>query len=197
VTPELLAAWLFAAMIKAVTPGKYLAPPENVETVDDARARYQEIAAAAAEVALDPDERSVFPGDDGRRRTAALLLSLSMYESGWKRDVDLGIGKHDKPVKASRQYWCIMQIGVDGKTTSEGWTGPDLVADRTRCFRAGLHRLQRARGYCRAQGPDAWLRMYTLGSCTRGEKGAEQRLASVRRWMGYPFPAPTPAPSRP
>src|SRR5262245_33047462 len=110
-TPELLAAWLVAIMIKAVPPGKYLEPPENVETDADARARYEAIAGAAAEVALDPNERSVFPGDDGRRMTAALLLSLSMYESGWKRDVDLGIGKHNKPIRATRQYWCIMQVG--------------------------------------------------------------------------------------
>jgi hypothetical protein len=190
-TPELLAAWLVGIMITAVPPGKYLEPPENVETAADARARYQAIASAAAEVALDPNERSLFPGDDGRRMTAALLLVLSMYESGWKRDVDLGIGKHDKLVRASRQYWCIMQIGVDGKT-AEGWTGPELVADRTRCFRAGLHRLQRARGYCRAQGPDAWLRMYAKGSCSDAGKTADTRMATARRWMGHPFPPPTP-----
>jgi len=194
-TPELLAAWLVGIMLKAVPPGKYREPPELVETEADTRARYQAIAAALAEVVLDPNERSIFGGDDGRRRTASLLLSLSVYESGLKRDVDLGIGKHDKAPRNSRQYWCTLQIGVDGGKTAEGWTGPELVADRRKCFRAGLHRLLRARGSCSKHGPEAWLRTYTSGNCTQGEKAASQRMATAHRWMSYPFPAPTPAAS--
>jgi hypothetical protein len=185
--PDALAAWLVGVMLAAVPPGKFKKPAVAVEAEDETHARYQALATSLAEVVLDPEERSLFPGDDGRRQTAALMLALSYHESGWRRDVDLGI---DKKVRPGRQYWCVMQIGVD-KKTAEGWTGPDLVADREKCFRAGLHRLQQTRGSCRAQGHDAWLRSYASGNCTRGGKSVDQRMGTFRRWLTiHPVPAP-------
>ena len=188
--PEVLSAWLVGVMLSSMPPGKFKSPPDAVEPEAETPVRYKALATALAEVVLDPEERSLYPGPDGRRHTAALMLSLAYHESGYRRDIDLGIGKKERP---GRQYWCVMQIGVDGKT-AEGWTGPDLVADRHRCFRAALHKLQQTRGSCRAQGPDAWLRSYAAGDCSRGGKPAAQRIATFRRWLGiHPFPPPTPA----
>jgi hypothetical protein len=183
-SPDALATWVVTVMLSAMPPGKFQAPPDAVEPEAETRPRYERLARALAEVVLDPTERSLYAGPDGRRQTALLLLALSYHESGWRRDIDLGIGKQPRP---GRQYWCVMQVGVDGKT-AEGWTGPDLVSERERCFRAALHRLQQARGSCRAHGPDAWLRSYAAGDCTRGGKAADQRMGTFRRWLTlYPF----------
>ena len=183
--PEALSAWLLGVMLATMPPGKFKEPPAAVEPEEETRARYEGLSRALAEVVLDPEERSLYPGPDGRRQTAALMLSLAFHESGFRRDIDLGLGK--KP-HAGRQYWCVMQVGVDGKPTPEGWTGADLTADRRKCFRAALHKLQQTRGSCKAQGPDAWLRSYAAGDCSRGAKPAAQRIGTFRRWLAmYPY----------
>jgi hypothetical protein len=188
--PEALSAWAVAVMLAAIPPGKFQTPVEAVEPEAETRSRYDALAKGLAEVVLDPEERPLYPGPRGRPQTAALMLALSYHESGWRRDIDLGIGKKVRP---GRQYWCVMQVGLDGAAkTAEGYTGPELTADRRRCFRAALHRLQQTRGSCRAQGSDAWLRSYSAGDCSRGAKPADQRMGTFRRWLGiHPFPADT------
>jgi hypothetical protein len=180
-TAEVLASWLLGVMMATVPPGRSRYPSEARESAEQGQARYAEIADALARVALDPGERPVFVGKLGRERTAALMLALSYHESRWRRDVDLGLGTHGR-------YHCLMQVAVDRGRTPDGWTGKDLVASRERCFRAGLHILSRAQGSCKAQGPDAWLRLYTSGRCDRGRLPAEQRLVTLRSWLAaYPM----------
>jgi hypothetical protein len=183
-----LASWLLAVMLTASPPGRSRAPAEARETAAEGRARYERIAKDLAEVALDPAEAPVFSGKNARERTAALMLALAHHESGFRRDVDLGLGRPSRG-----RYWCMMQVAVDrslrGGRTPEGWSGPDLVSDRSHCFRAGLHILQRASGRCSSAGPDAWLNLYTSGHCTRGRRASQDRLGTYRRWLGErPFP---------
>lgn len=185
-TAEALAAWLLSVMLASVPPGRSKAPKEAVETAEDGRARYAEIARELAAVALDLEEKPVFGGKLGRERTAALMLAISHHESGWRRDVDLGLGAS---ARAEGRYHCLMQVAVErGKTTPEGWSARALTDSRERCFRAALHILQRAAGSCRAQGPDAWLRIYAGGACDRGRHAAERRLGTMRSWLAqYPM----------
>lgn len=180
-----LATWLLGVMLAATPPGKSRFPAESVESEADGRARYEQIAGALAEIALDPEEKPVFDGARGRERTAALVLAIARHESGFRRDVDLGLARH---ANGGGPYFCMMQVSVKGRTP-EGWTGADLTSDRRRCFRAGLHILQHARGSCRAEGPEAWLRLYTGGTCDRGRQAAEQRMATYKEWLAqHPFP---------
>ena len=188
-TAKLLASWLLSVMVSSAPPGRSRFPDEARESDDQGRARYTEIAEALAQVSMDPAEPAVFEGKLGRERGAALMLALAYHESGLRRDVDLGIGRHH----GGGRYFCLMQVAVDRKNnkgkTPEGWTGADLVASRDRCFRAGLHILQRARPACRKQGPDAWLRLYTSGHCDRGREPTEKRLATWRSWLvKHPLP---------
>src|SRR5262245_66320038 len=118
-TPEVLAGWLLGVMVATAPPGRSRFPTEARETPEDGRARYAAIAHAVAEVALDPDERPLFSGDRARERTAALLLSISWHESGWRRDVDLGIGSH---ARGGGRYHCVMQVAVDRSGRASGWT---------------------------------------------------------------------------
>ena len=185
-TAEMLASWLLGVMLATAEPGRSRFPVEARETPEEGRTRYAAIARAIADVSLDPQEAPVFTGEHARERTAALLLSVAYHESGWRRDVDLGLGPH---ARGGGRYHCIMQVAVDRGKHASGWTGAQLVESRQRCVRAALDVLQRAKGSCRAQGPDAWLRLYTSGQCTRGRKAAEARMHTARRWISaHPFP---------
>jgi len=184
-TAEVLASWLLGVMVATVPPGQSRFPAEARESEEHGRARYSEIADALARVALDPDEKAVFDGKLARERTAALMLALSFHESRWRRDVDLGLGPYGR---TRARYHCLMQVAVGAGRTVEGWSAGDLLSSRERCFRAGLHILARSRGSCKAQGPDAWLRLYTSGRCDRGGGPADKRLATLRTWISaYPM----------
>jgi hypothetical protein len=170
-------AWAVAFMIAVAPPGR----PGSKEAPDDGAARYREIAAAAARVAYDPEATPLFGGSMGRARTLALLLSVANYESGFLRHVDFGIGSRARG--DSGQSWCLMQIKVGTGRTAEGWTGRDLVADRERCFRAGLAIMRRSFQACRNNSPTEMLDAYTSGSCDRGQMESRRRVEGAMKWM--------------
>jgi len=62
-----------------------------------------------------------------------------------------------------------MQLRVGKGSTPEGWSHADLVADRTKCFRAGYRLLRRSIGACRRLPPLDWLSAYARGQCAEGE----------------------------
>jgi hypothetical protein len=177
---DALAAWLLSVMMSAVPPGKSRAPDAR-ETVEEGEARYRAIAQAIAEVSLDPKEEPLYTGERAREKTAALMLAVSYHESHWRRDVDLGIGP--KARGGGGRYHCLMQIGVPKGKTPEGWTPKQLVQSRERCFRRGLHILQRGRRHCRGRGAHAFLNHYASGYCDRGRKAVSLRVRTLDRWL--------------
>lgn len=178
-TVEALAVWLLSIMLSNVPPGHSRHPSEARETAEAGRARYHAIATALAKVALDPAEKPLFDGPDGRRRTATLMLAVARYESTWRRDVDLGLGPK---ARGGGRYWCMMQIAVDKGHTPEGWTGKDLVRSRTKCFRRALHILQRGKRVCRRRGGTSFLNHYASGYCDRGRKAVAKRVRTYEKW---------------
>lgn len=180
-TAEMLAAWLLGVMLTAVPPGHSRHPPEARETAAQGRARYAAIAESIAKVSLDPKEAPLFAGEDGRAKTAALMLAISYYESHWRRHVDLRPGRG--------RYHCLMQIAVDKGRTEEGWTARQLVGSRERCFRTALHILQRGQRLCRDRGPRAFLNHYASGYCDRGRKAVGKRWQLWSTWLRkHPWP---------
>ena len=176
-------------MLTSVPPGKSRKPREARETAEEGKARYGAIAQALAEVALDPDEAPLFAGDDGRLKTATLMLAMSRFESTWRRDVDLGIGPRARG--GGGRYWCLMQIGVPRGKTPEGWTGRDLVESRDRCFRRALHILQRGKRVCRKHGGTSFVNHYASGYCDRAKKPVKKRVDLMKQWLrDNPFPKP-------
>lgn len=164
---EALTAWIVALMISLSPPDKGAAAgrfvPDAVETTEQRTERYREIAAAIAAVAFDPDETPAFGGKGGRHATATLLLGISWMESGWRRDVDLGLGKL---ARGSGMDSCLMQIRLGrGETTKEGWTWEDLTSDREKCFRAGLRIIRRSMAACRELPLEHRLSAYATGTC--------------------------------
>ncbi|MCA9619992.1 MAG: hypothetical protein KC731_13295 [Myxococcales bacterium] len=192
---EVLSAWLLSIMLASVPPGKSRQPVEARETAEAGAARYAAIAEAMARTTLDPDEAPLFDGPDGRAKTALLLLTISLHESHWKRNVDLGLGPLAQ--RGGGRYHCMMQILVKNGKTPEGFTAADLVASRDKCFRRGLHILQRGRRHCRKEnkgGPRAFLNHYASGYCDRGRKPVALRWKTFDRLLhDHPVPKPKPA----
>jgi hypothetical protein len=164
---------LVAAMVGWVP--LYAQPNESHDEVMD---RYESIARDAATVALDPDEAPLFDGPDGRTRTALLMLSVASFESGYRKRVDEGRGRGD-----NGRSFCLMQIRVGTGATKEGWTGPDLVEDRTRCFRAALHILRKSFGICHSLPVEDRLSAYASGSCGLGTEASRRRVNRARDWI--------------
>jgi len=167
-----LVAYLVAAMV-----GWVPAHAQPQESPDEVMDRYESIARDAATVALDPDEAPLFGGPDGRARTALLMLSVASYESGYRKRVDDGRGRGD-----NGRSFCLMQIRVGTGATGEGWTGPDLVEDRTRCFRAALHILRKSFGICHSLPVEDRLSAYASGSCTAGTEASRRRILRASNW---------------
>jgi hypothetical protein len=180
---DLVVDWALAFMMAIAPPG-----PWRGESRDETVAHYRQIAADAVAVAYDAETSPLFPGKDGRARTALLLLSVAFHESSFRRDVDLGIGPHARG--DSGQSWCLMQMQVGDGRTIEGWTGPDLVRDRKLCFVAGLAAIKRSFFACRANPTTERLNAYTSGSCAGGAARSRDRVGAALSWI-----ARRPAPS--
>ena len=172
------------------------------ETEADTRARYEAIARAAFDAAYAPDARSV-PEWGTRRRafTALLMLSISSWETYYRRDADLGIMPYGRGDHGAS--WCLMQLRVGNGTTAEGWSGPELVADRGKCFKAGLTVLARtwnggsdgealssyASGRRITDKQVAKLREHAelfgqLRTAEAIQRKSAERAGRARRWMG-------------
>lgn len=173
-----LAAALLRAMISLVPPSRTVAMPGYEETEAERVARYGAIAADVAAVALDENERPL-PGRT-RERTAAQLVGISIAESGFAKDVDIGPcyrGSGSTNDRCGRgASVCILQINVGAGKTAEGWTRAELVADRRKCLRAGLHLARRSFGACTAFGAGHELDAYASGKCNVGNETGLVRL---------------------
>lgn len=170
---ETVTAWLLATMIafSPLAAWEHYKTEEARETAEQRAERYAGIASAVARVAFDPEERPLFDGPTGRHATATLLLGLAWKESAWRRDVDLGLGKL---ARGGGTDTCLLQIRLarwvkDGEVvdarTREGWDWRDLVADREKCFRAGLRIVRLSMGACRKYDPEHALAAYARGRC--------------------------------
>jgi hypothetical protein len=178
---DVLSAWLLSLMLATVAPGNSRRPPEARESAEQGKARYAAIADTIAKVSLDAEETPLFAGPRARPKTALLLLTISLHESHWRRNVDLGLGPLS--LRGGGRYHCMMQIAVPGDKTPEGWTAADLVKSRERCFRRALHILQRGKKACDKKGPRAFLNQYGSGTCTGGKKAVDKRWKTFDRLL--------------
>lgn len=177
---SILLVWLVSAMLRWTLP----------ETQHEAAtARYTEIAQDAVDVAFDPEEPPLFKGPNGKIETVALMLSIASYESSFSEDVDRGVMRGD-----GGRSWCLMQINVGkdrvlmtgdvyARGRDLGWSGPDLVEERQRCFRTGLHMMRESFRICRD------LSLYTTGRCVKDEQTAKWRQLRAKNMIAN-YPAP-------
>lgn len=193
-----LAAWIYAAMVVLSPLDRANLPtvPEARETPEERGARYEEIAATLAMVV--ESERPLFSGRDGTRSTAATALAVLFFESGFRRDVDLGLGKQ---ARGGGLDACGMQLRLGrGQLTAEGWSAEEIMADREKCYRAGIHFIRRSYVACAALAPEHRLAVYASGTCAEGPgwRESKKRIDLARRILGRGGPLTTPkAPTAP
>lgn len=180
-------SWLVSSMVAVAPPAKFArgrTAPEAVETEDQAKARYAQLADAIATVAYDPQERPAFDGEFGRAKTAMVLLSVAFWESSFRKDVATGAARGDHGRSCT---YFQFNIGK-GKTTS-GHTCDELLADPVMAARDALSMVRSSMSTCTAVSPMDRLSMYTSGTCRVGEGRAQIRYSSAMRWL-HRSPAP-------
>jgi hypothetical protein len=137
-----------------------------------------------------------------------VILAASTFESSFRRDVDLGLGKLSRGDNG--KSWCLNQINLgkadaDGNTPNrivvnigggykftnnpdEGWSGTDLVQDRKKCFQAALAVIRSSFGATRNLPLEDRLKVYASGSVDKGEEASRRRMGLAIRWMSTKIP---------
>lgn len=200
---EQVIAWIVSLITSVAPLGRTQYIPEATESIEEAEARYNSIAFDVMGVAYNPLEKPLFSGSHGRARTIMVLLATSTYESSFRKDVDLGIGKLSKG--DGGKSWCLNQINLgksdtDGNTPKriivnigggyklttkpdEGWSGTDLVEDRQKCFHAALAVIRSSFAATAKLPLEDRLKVYASGSLDRGEEASHRRMGLAMRWM--------------
>jgi hypothetical protein len=201
--------WATARMASWQPAGKSQYPGAK-ETESEGLARYGLIAQDAFAVAYDPAEAPLFSGPNGRAKTMATLLAIASWESGFRKDVDTGSGPAAQG--DGGRSWCLVQIQLSKaspstkKTSmrvvmdgdgwkyaydgSTGWGGEDLVQDRQKCFRAGLHMARVSFKACSYLPVAERLSVYASGNCQGGRQASALRMNRAISWLSQ---APAPA----
>jgi len=204
-TTEPVVDWIVGFMSRHAPPGRTTYYVEAQETKEDAEKRYRSIAKDLVEVVYDPANKPLFGGSKGRSRTITVLLGIMLYESGFGRNVDYGVGKFARGDNGNS--WCLMQMNV-GKgrawKNAGGWnvkhdrpwrygdkaedlvdgaSGPEMVEDRRKCFTEGLRLIRISFRSCRSYPLKERLRVYASGSCKYGAKGSRIRMSAAIKFF--------------
>ena len=188
-------AWFVTLLVSISKPGAPIFYPAAKETQEETVARYNSIVTDLTTVVTDPNEVLLFEGPQASAKTGAILLAIAANESHFRKDVDFGLGKHAKG--DSGRSWCLTQVNLgvgrfilqpDGKFTinynggtSVGWSGEDLVADRTKCFRAALA-IARKSFKCGGEKLTL-LSLYASGQCGHGVVESTMRMRLGLHWI--------------
>lgn len=191
-----IVTWALAFMVTHSPIAKH-----TDETADEVQARYESIAKDLTSVVFDPQEAPVYSGPKGRIQTVALMESIALFESGFRKDVDQGVGPKSRGDHG--RSVCLMQIQVgEGKTPDynivkgrialpsdpaneviSGYTSQELLADRSKCFRTALHFIRQSFTACSSLPVANRLAVYASGSCDRGYDQSQQRILTGQKWF--------------
>lgn len=182
---QLVLTWLVSLML-TMQPSLPVGS-EPYETLSQREQRYSSIAEDVLSVAYDPEEKPLVTGPRGRLESALIVLASAYDETRWRPGVEspeghAALARHGL-LDGGRSY-CMMQIhlGPNGRT-KEGWTGSDLLEDRSRCIRTGYRIMRGAMGTCRRLPQLERLAAYVSGGCTVGRERSRSRLAMAQRWI--------------
>lgn len=133
---------------------KELTQSDQVEDMMQKEVRIWDITQDISIVTLDERPDNPWP-------LAVKVATWAASESiGFNRNVDMGTRRGD-----SGRSWCIMQIHVVNNITQQGWTGPDLIKERTRCIRAGIDVMNWSQKVCKNSPENLQLAAYASGRC--------------------------------
>jgi len=197
---EKFVAWIVAFIISSAPPGKQTYVPDAKETKEEAEARYESIAKDIVTVVS--EEEPLFRGPMGRIKTASVILSIMRHESGFRKDVDTGVGKLAKGDHGNSV--CMMQLNIGkGRTFPwntvknraptygdppdeivQGWNQTEVLGDRTKCIRAGYRIIKVSFGASSGLPALDWLRVYASGSTDKGSAESRSRMGLALKYFG-------------
>lgn len=207
--------WTVDRMLVWMPPGHSQVRENIHETPEEGKTRYEEMADDAISVAFNPNEKPLFEGKYGRSKTLAVMMALSFFESGYRMDVDTGVGTLSRGDHGNS--WCLMQVnlgkerivsskdGVIVKSTKDrimldsdfysyttdpsvGYGGRDLVENRRICYTVGLHMIRRSFKAGALRPVDERLRVYA-GNTNEATEKSKVRIRKAQRWLAQ-FPPP-------
>jgi hypothetical protein len=190
---EIVTAWVFSLMTALSPPDKQRCTVAQ-ETVEEATARYQDIAESIVRQAYTPEIKPAFGGPKGRLQTVLLVTMMYFWESGYRKDVDMGLSRgltSKMGLNDHGRSWCMGQVNLGKKTwydtetgekiedsekvTADGWSGRDLVEDHNKCAAATIRILRGSMYDCRELPIEERLAAYIAGTCESKEAAAESR----------------------
>lgn len=170
---NLLQAWIFSMMVVLLDPSAK-ARARRVD-VYDIWADYADTALCLADVVS--SEESLFVGEKGKAKTAALLLSIARSETGFTNDISGDGGRSH----------CMMAIMTGRKGRVLEGTSEELLSDKRLCFRAGLRVARLSFRVCSRNPLLDRLSVYASGSCSRGHNESRKRMReAIRLWQWAP-----------
>jgi len=192
---DTIVMWLVSAMLAWSPVDRVHYINEAKETAADATSRYNDIAKALVEVTYDPKRDPIFHSRKGKARakTAMLLLSIAYYESGFRRDVDLGLGKMARGDFGNSHCMMQLNLGKDRQSTTilekligQRWSANDVVQDRTKCFTAGYELVAKSFNVCKHLPFKERLAVYASGNCDEGRGESIVRVGrALRRYDAH------------
>ncbi len=209
---ETLVLWLLSMMTSVAPPDRaaQTAIPEARESSAEANQRYREIAESIVEGTL--QTKPLFKGEYATSKTMAFVATTFFMESGYRRDVDLGLARTRLARHGTNDFgksWCMGQIYLGVKTvpdpdhpgqsvddswnrTEEGWSGRDLVQDRVKCVVSTINMARKSMRLCSSLAADEQLAAYASGSClsSKGKKISRTRIALYKSWFQRYQPVP-------
>lgn len=180
----LLSNWIFSVLLAIAPPSE----KKGIESESQMKTRYEQIAKDMEETIKSSDP--IFSGENKDLKLAALITSISFYESGFHKMVDNGKIRGD-----NGRSWCLMQINIGNSNVLIGtdemkkWSGKDLVTDRKKCFKAGIEVIRNSFNKCHYLKDIDALSAYTSGKCIVDEKKAQHRWLYAQNLIKkYEFP---------
>jgi len=70
----------------------------------------------------------------------------------------------------------------------EGWGGVELVSDRQKCFRTGLHLIRKSFHSCRSIPVEDRLSVYGAGKCISDMQASRIRVKKAQKWLAHDKP---------
>jgi len=177
---ETLIAWMVAIMM-AAAPHYTSYVPEAVETPAEMKERYEDIAKDIVNVVYDPEETPLYNGARGRARSASTVLAIAYFESSFRKAVDKNLGKEGRGDHG--RSWCLMQLNIGEGKTADGWSGPELIEDRTKCIRSAYRYIKMSFGACRGLPIEDRLSAYASGRCMTPSIASRRRLNVSSMWF--------------
>ncbi len=198
---ELAVAWTLSIIVAIAPPGRKSYYPDAEETQQEAEVRLESVAKDVVEIVYDPDTAPLFEGPYGRARSVTLMLAIMTNESGFRKDVDFGLGKYARG--DGGRSWCLMQLNIGKGSTLKwnyvqdrkprwgddpleiftGYFGEDLVTDRRRCISEGYKYMRLSLRGCKSNPLEHRLAAYVSGKCTDGFEGSADRFKTAARWF--------------